>query len=185
MCLACFKEEKITMTELYEVANKLDGLAYIAGGFYKDMLNGVQPKDIDVFCIAPENYQDTIDILIEYTGLEGEQKPVSYSIGIFEVIKPVVIKDRALFGQPEDMVETFDINITRVWIDSFYGLMFIDEEEEIEEQIKNKEFRATIFLDDEERTRERIERYKSYGYNCIRTEYSSAPMRGSSMVGGY
>ena len=176
-------ENKTTLEELYRVADLLDGYGFIAGGFYKDIIRGIEPKDIDVFCLDKASYDMVIKILENETGLIHEQKPVSVSIGKYEVIKPLNIKGRALYGQPEDLVATFDIVIAQVWIDAVSGLCFI--EDDIDEQIEEGVTDILILEGDEDRTYDRLERYKLYGFELREENKQLNRISSCSMAGGY
>lgn len=160
-----------TIEELREVAFKISDYGYIAGGFYKNILRGEEPKDIDVFMYSKEGYDELKQILMKHENSEAIEEKVSVAIGRFQIVKPVVIAERMLYGKPLELIPTFDINIARVWIDGFTGeVCSIEDLEELNFQIEQKWFEATIFHDDEERTFERMERYeKSYGYTCVGT----------------
>lgn len=182
-------ENKTTLEELYKVAYLLDTKAYIAGGFYKDIIKGKEPKDIDIFCTCKASYNKVVELIERYEGVEKKNKPVSVSIGRFEVIKPVVIQGRLLFGQPEDLVATFDIVIAQVWIDAALGICFV--EDDIDEQIENGVTDILVLEGDEDRTYDRMERYKSYGFE-LRNENKQINKldwnfkeNKSSMAGGY
>lgn len=177
-----------TIDELKEVAYQVSPYAYIAGGFYKDIRNGVEPKDIDVFMYSKDGYDIVIKILEKITGCIAEKKKVSVSIGKYELIKPVTIADRDLFGSPENLVPTFDIDITRVFIDN-RGLRSTDDLEDINFNIDNKFFIVSIFHGDEQRSFDRAKRYESYGYTKIGTDkmehIRSSRTHNGTMSGGY
>lgn len=177
-----------TIEELEEVAYQINPYAYIAGGFYKDIRNGVEPKDIDVFMYSKDGYDIVIKILEKITGCIAEKKKVSVSIGKYELIKPVTIADRDLFGSPENLVPTFDIDITKVFIDN-RGLRSTDDLEDINFNIDNKFFIVSIFHGDEQRSFDRAKRYESYGYTKIGTDkmehICSSRTHNGTMSGGY
>lgn len=177
-----------TIEELKEVAYQISPYAYIAGGFYKDIKNGVEPKDIDVFMCSKNGYELVIAILETITGKEAVKNKVSVSIGKFELIKPVTIADRDLFGQPKNLVPAFDIDIARVYID-VDGLHSTDDLEDINFNIDNKFFTISIFHGDEQRSFDRAKRYESYGYTQIGTNkmehICSSRTHNGTMSGGY
>lgn len=177
-----------TIDELKETAYQISPYAYIAGGFYKDIRNGVEPKDIDVFMCSKDGYDTVIKILEKITGCIAEKKKASVSIGKYELIKPVTIADRDLFGLPQYLVPTFDIDIARVYIDTT-GLYSTDDLEEINFNIDNKFFTVSIFHGDEQRSFDRAKRYESYGYTKIGTDkmehICSSRTHNGTMSGGY
>lgn len=177
-----------TIEELKEVAYQINPYAYIAGGFYKDIRNGTEPKDIDVFMYNKNGYDTVIKILEKITGCIAERKKVSVSIGKYELIKPVTIANRDLFGPPNMLVPTFDIDIARVYID-VDGLHSTDDIEDIDFNIDNKFFTVSIFHGDEQRSFDRAKRYESYGYTKIGTDkmehICSNQTHNGTMSGGY
>lgn len=177
-----------TLEELCKVAKEIHPMAYIAGGFYKDALKGKEPKDIDVFMYGKYGYKDVIEILQEYEKQTPIEEKISTAIGRFQVVKPIVIADRKLYGHPTMLVPTFDIDIARIWIDD-KGIHCSEDIEEIDWKIENNLFTASLFHRDEQRTFDRAKRYEEeYGYTClqiVREEHISKKKTQCSMSGGY
>lgn len=176
-----------TLKELIEIAKDLHPYAYLAGGFYKDIRKGKEPKDIDVFMYDRVGYDIVKSILESIEKTEAIKNKVSLTIGRFELIKPVTIANRDLYGKPNDLVPTFDINIARVYIDKD-GINFADDEDEIESDIDYNFFRVSYFHKDVQRSQDRADRYETYGYRCIeirREEHISKKKTKCNMSGGY
>lgn len=176
-----------TIEELKQVAYKISEFAYIAGGFYKDVKKGKEPKDIDVFFKTKNGYEQVAQALEKITGYTRIQNKISLTIGKFELIKPVSIAGRLLFGEPKELVPTFDIDIARVWIDED-GLQSTEDIDDLDWEIENDLFKASIYHEDEKRTIDRIERYETYGYRClqiVREEHSSKKKNKCTLSGGY
>ena len=160
------ENNKTTIEELETVALMISPFAYIAGGFYKDIFYGKEPKDIDVFMNTQNHYKTVVKLLEDYEGVKGVKSKVATTVGRFEVVRPLTVFKRRLWGKAEDVVSSFDISIAQVYIDS-HGLnkeinKFIDLE------IDWKVFTAYVFEGDEERTMSRVKRYVDYGYACER-----------------
>ena len=174
-----------TIEELKEIAYKIGDFAYIAGGFYKDLVNKKEPKDIDVFMYSTNGYYEVVKILEKIEKCKKISNRTTDSVGRFEIIKPLRIKGRDLFGEPEELVETFDIDITRVWVDK-NGLHVIGSLDEINWEIENMLFIPTLFKEDEQRCVDRMNRYKGYGYTPIKIEKRNMIKRTKcNMTGGY
>ena len=156
-------ENKTTIEELEKVAKLISPYAYIAGGFYKDIYNKKEPKDIDIFMVAQKNYKKVVKIIQDYEKAKPVKTKVATSIGRFEVIRPLTVFKRRLWGEPEVVTSSFDMSIAMVYIDAT-GLVRVNEN--IDEEVFFKEFEAFIYEGDEERTEARIERYEEYGYAC-------------------
>ena len=166
MCMECITESEkgvTTIEELEEVAEMISPYAFIAGGFYKDIRKGKEPKDIDVFMYKQEHFNIVKIILEKYEKTKAIKTKVASSIGRFELVRPLTIFKRRLWGNPRLLTESFDMSIAQVWIDD-EGLHLLDDY--IDFEIDNDEFHAFVYIGDEERTYSRVERYEDYGYKC-------------------
>jgi len=177
-----------SLKELYEIAKEIHPFAYIAGGFYKDIRKGKEPKDIDIFFYNNSNYNLVCSIISDYTGIGPIFEKANCTIGKYQIVKPIKIKDRLLYGKPENLVPTFDIDIGRFWIDN-KGLHSTEDIEEMNYLIDINCFNVSLFHEDEQRSFDRRDRYENdYGYTClriIREEHISKKSTNCSMGGGY
>lgn len=177
-----------TLEELYKIAKEIHPYAYIAGGFYKDIRKGKEPKDIDIFFVKEGYYYTVIAIIAELTKIEPVFEKANCTIGKYQIVKPIRIKNRLLYGKPEDLVATFDIDIARFWIDD-KGLHSTEDIEEMDFLIDTNCFNISLFHEDEQRSFDRRDRYENdYGYNClriIREEHISKKQIKATISGGY
>ena len=177
-----------TLEELYKIAKEIHPYAYIAGGFYKDIRKGKEPKDIDIFMYSNIGYTVVCEIVSQITKMEPIHEKANCTIGKYQIVKPIKIKDRLLYGKPEDLVATFDIDIARFWIDD-KGLHSTEDIEEMEFYIDSNLFNVSLFHEDEQRSFDRRDRYENdYGYTClrvIREEHISKKQIKATMSGGY
>jgi len=177
-----------TLDELFKIAKEIHPYAYIAGGFYKDIRKGKEPKDIDIFFYTTGHHFIVCDIIQDLTGIVPKYNKGNAEIGKYQIVKPIRIKDRLLYGKPEDLVATFDIDITRFWIDD-KGLHSTEDIEEMDFLIDTNCFNVSLFHEDEQRSFDRRDRYENdYGYTClrvIREEHISKKKIKCTMSGGY
>ena len=164
---------KTTLTELLEVAKLISPYAYIAGGFYKDLYNNEEPKDIDVFMVNQSNHKLVVAILEKHEETKAVKSKVAYKVGRFEVVRPLTVFKRRLWGKPEVVTASFDMSIAMVYIDKD-GLHKVNTE--IDEQILFKEFESYLYEGDEDRTEDRISRYEQYGYHCTERVHKEITM---------
>lgn len=177
-----------TLEELYKIAKEIHPYAYIAGGFYKDIRKGKEPKDIDIFFYGVGEYKYICQLISAITKIEPVFEKANCTIGKYQIVKPIRIKERLLYGKPEDLVETFDIDIARFWIDD-KGLHSTEDIEEMDFLIDTNCFNVSLFHEDEQRSFDRRDRYENdYGYTClrvIREEHISKKQNKATMSGGY
>ncbi len=145
----------------------LDNRATIAGGALRSLLEGNDPRDIDIFLTKKKNFQDVWDLLAAYTGKEGKYGSGVVHFGdMYTLVLPYKVGKRKLWGKPAKLVEAFDIDITQLWM-SPEGTIASRYLEDIEQSIMRREFKLTHFDNTKQKVAVRVAKYVSYGYKLV------------------
>jgi hypothetical protein len=152
---------------------------FIAGGCFKNILNGEEAKDVDIFF---EKSLDYAEALIYYENNDNYKKAYSNGKVVSYVNKITGVRIelvKAVFGTPEQIISEFDFSITKFayYKDTEY---IYDEKSENNEKavttykiIHHKDFFEHLFfkrlvtgkdLKYPNSTFERMTRYIKYGY---------------------
>ncbi len=161
------------ITELTILADELGDKAVIAGGAIRSLLENKEPRDVDIFCTREEHFQDVCNIVADYTGTERQdytkhtgRRFYNYiSYGKYTIIDPVEIAGRKLYGEPEELIADFDIDVTQLYMDG--NGKICGDVKSILHKIQSKEFSFTHFKDSKERIAGRAAKYASYGYELM------------------
>ncbi len=162
-----------TIDGMIQLSYELDGKAVIAGGAIRSILENNEPRDVDIFCQTKEDFQDVCDIVADFTGT-GRQDYTKHtgrrfynyiSYGKYTIIDPVEIAGRKLYGDPEELIADFDIDVTQLYMNG-QGKICGDVGT-ILHKIQNKQFTFTHFKDSKRRIASRAGKYASYGYELM------------------
>lgn len=86
---------------------------FIAGGCFKNLFNQEKTKDIDVFFMCLEDWQDAIDAFNsdeEFTYTYSSENVRAYRHNNSGVSVELV---RSIFGTPEEIISNFDFSVTK------------------------------------------------------------------------
>jgi len=158
---------EISIETLMDLNCLLKGRATIAGGCFRSLLEGNEPKDVDIFLVDRNDDRFVRDILLSFTGLDEVETTYSWEFGKFTIIKPHINNGRKLYGKPCDLISEFDIDVTKIYMNEINDLETIEPYSipMIAELILNRQCSTTLFEGHEKRTVNRINKYISYGYN--------------------
>jgi len=150
----------------------LKGRATIAGGCFRSLIEGNEPKDVDIFLVDKNDHLFPRDILRNFTGLDEVETTYSWEYGKYTIIKPHINNGRKLYGKPCDLISEFDIDVTKIYMNKINDLETIEPYSipMIAELILNRQCSITLFEGHEKRTINRINKYIGYGYNVSKVE---------------
>lgn len=168
----------ITLETLVELNKRLSGMATIAGGCFRSLIEGNEPKDIDIFLYKKDFADGVRDAIKLFTGLDEVETTYSWEYGKYTIIKPYVNNGRNLYGSPITIVSQFDIDVTKLWMDLFGNVATVEPYtvEQLTENIQNRQCEIILFNGHENRTVKRINKYIGYGYNISQIESRDLPM---------
>ncbi len=159
---------------LQELAKVIGKYGTIAGGAARSIVEDREPNDIDVFCIRKEDFDILCEIVAEHTNLSGDwcdtRQYGFVRFGKITVIVPKKIGKRKLYGNPIELIQDFDIDITKLYISqsgSIEGDII-----NIAYSIDDKYFKFDHHKDSKVRIASRAAKYASYGYTLLGAEVS-------------
>lgn len=168
----------ITLETLVELNKRLGGMATIAGGCFRSLIEGNEPKDIDIFLYKKDLADEVRAVVKLFTGLDEIETTYSFEYDKYTIIKPHTNNGRKLYGSPITIVSQFDIDVTKLWMDLFGNVATVEPYtvEQLTEKIQNRQCEITLFDGHEKRTVKRINKYIGYGYNISQIESRDLPM---------
>ena len=128
----------IELKELIKDINLVNKLikwkAFIAGGCCRSILENEPPKDIDIFLYDQKDYLEVVEILsknlIEYETSDEEDSNLvwendlvknfeSNSLLLVQLVKPSIKKYMRTWGEPEEVIWTFDFTVCRFYLEEY------------------------------------------------------------------
>jgi hypothetical protein len=115
---------EIAIVQLGETLSQMiaDENGIVAGGYFRDIINNKQPKDMDIFIPSSGNWEslcnDLSDILEEIDFLPSGQKSRNVNLRKFKLPNSNTVLDVISYNfvtNKEHIVETFDFSINCLW----------------------------------------------------------------------
>lgn len=157
--------------DLELLAAKLGNKAYIAGGAIRSIIEGTEPRDVDIYLTKKEHLGDVCAIVADFTGTaKREMTRESYATidyGMYSIVLPQVLHGRKLYGNPLNVVGDYDINVSQVWMTPQGKVKGIGN---AIESIHNKVFSLMHYDNPKKLIAKRVAKYASYGYELIGSE---------------
>lgn len=171
---------KVLKYQKYIIGNN----GYIAGGCFKNIFNGEEVKDIDVFFRSMDDFHKAVN---QYKENEDYKKIFEneMAIGYWDNKEKVQVElVRSRVGEPKEVLEEFDFTITKFALHSDKAFLEDSEEDDDYGWETNVTFHEDFFehlilkrlvidseLDHPLSTFDRMLRYSGYGYGaCIKTK---------------
>lgn len=149
------KEE--LFTKLNKILSGING--YIAGGVFKDILTGKEPKDVDVYFETEKDYNDAL------SATDMRQIYESQNVIGFKTIDSINVEYvHSFYKKPEELINEFDFTITKFayWIKD--GVPTAIAHTDFETDLGFKNLRVIGNLPFPVSTFMRAIRYSEYGY---------------------
>ena len=139
---------------------------YIAGGFFKDIVNNRTPKDVDLYFRDQESF-DKVHKFVEKSGAQlvyANKNAICYKTAAKLTIDLI----HRQFRSVEDTLNTFDFTATKAALYKQNGEYYITKDKNFDKHTKNF---VLEYSDSTEKTTssiERVTRYMKYGYQPTR-----------------
>ncbi len=167
--------------KLTTLAARLGDKGTIAGGALRSILEGNDPRDIDIFCTKKKHFKAVCKIVGNFvhntnygngkstdtTKKSANIGYISADFGMFTVIKPQKLDGRKLYGEPYELTADFDIDVTQLWMSAEGEICSRGNAPELLTKIKAREFSFTHYKDSKARIASRAAKYAGYGYKLL------------------
>lgn len=185
-------DSKLSIQDVFTITNRLPFAvqkvmmdpvlrAVLAGGYIRDIITGVEPKDIDLFARTEQHAQEIASDIAAAWGVQWTRTKNAYSIK--KDGEPTVqVIHRWVFSEPEDVVKSFDFTICQavVWYDEMGWRSYADPAFEADARAKRLSYTAPDRLEDAGGSALRVLRFVSRGYSIEPSEYAKVMARVTS-----